>query len=145
MGNGLMCIYLGVLGLLDVRSRQIPVVVLIFGSIWAAGRNLLQCIREPAQMSEIIRFSCAGLLPGILVLLFAVCSGQMGTGDGWVVLNVGLYGGWRIALMTLGLGLFLMTVSIPVMLCLRLLHKRPHGKLPCLPFFALSYLIGCCI
>lgn len=143
MKSGLMLLYLMAAGAADLKRRRIAVWFLLSGSIWSAGEMLSRYGGESESWISILQKAGMDVLPGVLLLLFAACSGQIGSADGWMVLNIGLYEGWQRGLLTLGLGLFLMVISIPFLFILHPRKKMKYYKLPCLVYFAAAYLIGC--
>lgn len=121
----------------DLRTKHIPVVLLIAGS-------LLVCIAAALPNALTVRERLFGMIPGILFLASGVLWHMVGTGDSVLVLISGFALGLR------GLSFFLLVsllTLLPVALLLVVIRKIGRkDTLPFYPFaaagFAISLLLG---
>ena len=117
----------------DLKYRKIPVaaVALLCGGVsgyrFITGTGFLELL--------------CGLLPGVLLLLFAfVTRESIGTGDGLVLCALGMFCGAKTALAVLGMALVLASVLAMVLLVLRRAGRKT--ELPFLPCLWGGYLLS---
>ena len=118
-------------GIMDVRTRKVPVWMLVLGgalAVWAAFCQHRECL-------EVLR----GMLPGILLLLVALGTKKAGYADGIVLCCLGMAVGSEETLVLLGLGLFLISLCAMALLVLRKVGR--DTGLPFLPFLAAAWLV----
>ena len=116
-------------GIMDVRTRRVPVWMLVLGgglAMWAA-------LSRQSGYLEMLK----GALPGVLLLLTALATKKAGYGDG-IVLACQALGGDR-SLLLFGLGLFLISLCALALLALR--RARRDTGLPFLPFLAAAWFL----
>ncbi|MBD5459029.1 MAG: hypothetical protein HDR27_10730 [Lachnospiraceae bacterium] len=131
--EGIALIYMGVCMVFDIRSREIPLLLIMFGITAAFGIDLWQ-IREGAVTAAEVGIS---LIPGVLFLLTGFFTGEkVGYGDGLLLIILGLLLGVYRCFLTLCIGL---VFSAAVSLALLLLHKASrHSRIPFAPFLVLG-------
>ena len=118
-------------GIMDVRTRKVPIWMLVLGgalAVWAAFCQYRECL-------EVLR----GMLPGILLLLVALGTKKAGYADGIVLCCLGMAVGSEETLVLLGLGLFLISLCAMALLVLRKVGR--DTGLPFLPFLAAAWLV----
>ncbi len=132
VAEGIVIGLLLVLSIFDMRTKEVPV--------WfvglAAGAALIFRMCESVPVLQLL----AGLLPGIFVLLLAVCTREsIGTGDGLVVCALGLFCGLKETVAVFGMALFFAAVVALVLLVLKRAGRKT--ELPFLPCLCTGYLL----
>lgn len=120
------------LSVVDIYSRQIPVSVLVGGSLSVLG---YQIFIEKGNVWLII----GGIGVGILFLLVSRSTREgIGYGDSWVILILGIYlGVWRL-LEVLAAAFLILEAAAVVCLVIKKMSRK--YKLPFLPFLTIGYL-----
>lgn len=140
MGKLVLWVYLLVLAVFDLREQKVPVVLLVAGSamalIWRV--VLLLGHREGWQWEAIS--VCAGMMPGMIMLAVAKFTGKAGLGDGWVLLNLGLFTDYKTSICLWGFSLLAMAVFCAVIFVFKRVHK--NTQIPYLPFLVLVDTVG---
>jgi len=131
--------FLGVLGIAawqDKKSFSVSrTFLLITGFFALAGRWLL------AGSQSTIGEWLFSLLPGVIVFLFGWLSGgQIGAGDGAIVLVMGLWLGYEKTIAILLLAMLLCGIFCGVLLVFKKVGRRT--EIPFIPFLLIAYLIG---
>lgn len=124
---------LGYFSYWDIRTRKLPARALLL--FLAAGIPVL--ISRIVETGWMEGFS---LLPGVFFWLISrISCGDLGMGDAWMVLGMGLYLSWQEMLVSLILSTFLSMIWAG-----SLFLKRRDGKetLPLLPFLLAGYIGG---
>lgn len=130
----LLIVYLGMLAVFDLRERKIPVLLLGVGTVVAG------CLRIPlfwAGDGEVLWQLCAvgvTVLPGLCMLGVAKLTGKIGLGDGWILINVGLFTDYKTCVVLWGVSMLLMSLTCMVLLGLRRVKRDTY--IPYLPFLA---------
>ncbi|MCM1325799.1 MAG: prepilin peptidase [Bacteroidales bacterium] len=139
--------YLVILSIMDIREKQVPVYLLGAGLLLAIFIGAGERVREEelAGALHLIRVIWKilpgllfGLLPGIFLLGMAWMSQKAGTGDGVVLMILGLFTDYHICIIVFSASLFLVSLFSICMMALR----RAHGKtrLPYIPFLTAAYI-----
>lgn len=126
IAGGCMLLYLSIL---DIRSRQVPVLLpVILGCVSGV-------LRGPHMMMETL----AGALPGMILLgISFLCRGQIGVGDGLITAFTGLMVGWKAGIEIILISFFLVFIfSLSGMILRRLSRKT---VLPFIPFYCGAYM-----
>ncbi len=123
--------WLIVSGIMDLKTRRIPVWMLILGGILAAWTVCCQNSGYPQAM--------AGLLPGALLLFLGFVTQKAGYGDGIVLCCLGMALGGERSLLLLGVSLFLAALCALILLAMRRVGR--NSRLPFVPFLAAAWLI----
>ena len=132
VAEGIVIGLLLVLSIFDVRMKKVPVWLIGL----AAGVALIFRMVESVPVLQLL----AGLLPGIFVLLLAVCTKEsIGTGDGLVLCALGLFCGLKETVAVLGMALFFAAVVAVVLLVLKRAGRKT--ELPFLPCLCTGYLL----
>ena len=134
-------IWLGVLGLMDIRYRKVPVWLMVAGVMAAAGVALYRYLAGAGDFcvpGGLQRLSY-DLVPGGILLAVSITTGRTGLADGIVLLATGLFlepgGGFVV----FSLSLFVLAlVSVALLL---LGQAGRNTKMPYLPFLWVACLI----
>ena len=131
----IMTVWLLAAGIMDIRTRRIPMWMLAAGGACAA----------PALAGQLDGGfeGCAGLLkgiaPGILLLGIGFTTKKVGYGDGIGVMLVGIVSGGGKALLLFGTSMFLVAIYALALLVLR--KARQSTRIPYLPFLTAAWLL----
>lgn len=123
--------WLIVSGIMDIRTRRVPVWILALGgalAVWAAFSRQSGCVE-----------AVKGMLPGAVLVLTAFVTGKAGYGDGIVLCCLGMAMGWEKSILLFGISLFLICLCALVLLAMRRVGK--NTSLPFLPFLAVAWII----
>lgn len=132
VAEGIVIGLLLVLSIFDMRMKKVPVWLIGL----AAGVALIFRMVKSVPVLQLL----AGLLPGIFVLLLAVCTKEsIGTGDGLVLCALGLFCGLKETVAVLGMALFFAAVVAVVLLVLKRAGRKT--ELPFLPCLCTGYLL----
>lgn len=142
----LTLIYLVVLSIMDIREKQVPMYLLAAGLLLAAlmgigerGREELAgglSLIEAGQ--KILPGLLLGVFPGMLFLGMAWLTRRAGTGDGMVLMILGLLTDYRTCIIVFSISLFLISAFSICMMA----FCRIQGK-TCLPY--IPFLTAACI
>lgn len=124
-------VWLSAVSIMDIRSRRVPVWLLLFGGI----PTLLAELYKGGDGIHIL----LGALPGILLLGTAFATKKAGYGDGIVLLFLGMMLGGGKSLLLFGLSLFL--ISICSLILLALGKAGRNTGIPFLPFLSAAWLM----
>ena len=123
---------LGILAVIDIKNKKIPVyligsfAIICFLLRWTQGISLLEFI--------------LGILPGIILLLLAIWSGEkIGIGDGLVVGVLGMAYTIEIVISILGISFFLIAICSIGLLIAKKVNRKT--ELPFLPYLFLGNLL----
>lgn len=122
--------------ILDIRSRRIPVWMLVLGGFLAGLTAVCRCGFTLAECVEMIK----GCIPGLILLLMAAATGKAGTADGLVLIFLGICMGAKICLAVFVLSMVLISLFSGVLLALRRVGR--NTRLPYLPFLSAAWLLG---
>lgn len=133
--SGVVLLYLGMLSFWDYKERQVPVAWLAVGAFLLPAMGIVRCFAGEYSGMEYL----AGALPGIMLLIIAWLTQKAGYADGVVLIELGLYSGYRQSVLLSCLSLLL---SAMVSVCLLAVRKvNRNTKLPYLPFVFMVYFI----
>ncbi|MBR1851825.1 MAG: hypothetical protein IJ794_01415 [Lachnospiraceae bacterium] len=122
----------------DMREKKLPVWLLALGSgCGLVGVSVFIWMGQGSWQWEMLSI-CLAVLPGVLLIVLAKLTQKAGLGDGWTLLNVGMFETYKTCLFLLGISLMIMAVFSAVLLLLRKATK--NTKIPYIPFLALAYL-----
>ena len=128
--------WLLIASIFDIRSRRIPVWMLVLGGSFAVLTAVCRCGFALAEYVEMIK----GCVPGMILLLMAAATDKAGTADGLVLIFLGICMGGKSCLAVFMLSLVLISLFSAVLLMLR--RAGRNTKLPYLPFLAAAWLLG---
>lgn len=124
-------VWLFSISVMDVRSRRVPVWLLVSGGIPGVVAGVC---REGEGFSMLL-----GALPGLLLLITAFATKKAGYGDGIALSLLGIAVGSRKSLLLFGVSLFLISICSLVLLVFRK-AGRDTG-IPFLPFLSAAWLM----
>ena len=124
-----------IISILDIRTRKIPIWLLIAGGVCVTPALAAQWSRGVGGCVDILK----GMLPGVLLLGMGLGTKKVGYGDGVVMLFLGMALGGGKSWMLLGISLFLTAGVSLVLLALR----KAGGKttIPYLPFLTAAWIL----
>ena len=130
--------YLICLACCDIREKKVPIWMLLAGSVCGVLTRLISVwvLHEQWQWE----FFTMGLavLPGIFLLLTAKFTHKAGMGDGWTLVNIGLFETYKSCVFAMGVSLVIMAIVSGGLLVLHRVQKQT--RMPYLPFLATAYL-----
>lgn len=143
--------YLVVLGIMDIREKQVPLCWLAAGLAVALAIGIGETIAAELAIAEGLANAeggmhwlqssfqmLLGLMPGLFFLGMAGVSGKVGTGDALALMAIGLITDYRVCMVVFGTSLLLTSVFAIGMIALRRMHIK--ASLPYIPFLAAAYM-----
>lgn len=122
----------------DIRWKRIPTALLVAGGAWAVVCMILQILQEGAGGA--LGAALISVFPGAaLLLLSLVTEKKIGSGDGLILILLGLFEGVECAVPVFCLGLFLQSLLAVGLLILKKADKQTC--IPFLPFLLASRLL----
>lgn len=122
--------------ILDIRSRRLPVWMLVLGGAAAVLAAVSRCGFTLAECVEIIK----GCVPGVILIFMAAVTGKAGMADGIVLIFLGICAGGKVCLAVFMLSLLLISLFSGILLALRRVGR--NTRLPYLPFLSTAWLLG---
>ena len=123
-------IWLGIQGGLDLKYKEIPLWLAIFGGVV----GMVFCILERRTLGDVV-LSC---LPGVIALIFSKLTNEvMGYGDGVVFLVMGIFLSLE-RLLAIGMLAFLIA-GVAALVLLVIFRKKGNYRIPFLPFLCMAY------
>ncbi len=137
----ILSIYLLVLSIFDIRRQKIPHSWLAAGGIYACACLIYSCKIADSCVEQMVQAG-RNILPGLLLLFTAYLTGIVGSGDGWLLIIVGVLLGRNapeaaISVLTAAL----LLAALAAMLLLFLKKLRKGDKLPFVPFLTAAVVI----
>ncbi len=128
----MVCIMLGVCSIRDWKTKEIPMLWLVFISIITTG--LVVCCNAVS-----IHLRIGGVLLGLLFLFISKCTREaIGYADSWMILLLGVYmGGLKVLNVLFGASLLACICSL---FYLWRYHWKRSATLPFIPFLTISCL-----
>lgn len=116
----------------DAKTKNISVIsTIIFGVI----EIIILCVSGNASRIDII----CGMFVGVVVIAFSIVTHQMiGSGDGAVMINVGIMTGWMQCLIIFMNAVFLAAILSLVLIVCKRVHRK--DKIPLIPFILIAYI-----
>ena len=129
-------IYIAVLSLEDLLKKSVPVALLAAGVLFIPAGLLTEGAESISIADNIL-----GLIPGAVLLVISFVSrGQIGAGDGCLVMMLGASLRIETVIRILTAELLLITVFSGVMLVMRKLKRK--STLPFIPFLFAGYILS---
>lgn len=123
-----VCIYLSIQ---DIRKKVVPVWLLLVLVIIAV-------VGEYMTSGAISRHALLGVCPGIFMIISGKVTGQIGVGDGLLVLAIGI-------LIGLYMSLYMIMFAFLMALCffgfIRFYRRAQSKTIPFIPFISVSFFI----
>ena len=128
-------IWLICISVMDIRSRRVPIWILLLGGGVALTVLADQLVGGAMEYFEVF----TGILPGMVLLLIAFTTKKAGYGDGVVLLLVGMASGGSKSLWIFCISLFLISIYCVILL---FCHKvKRNSEIPYLPFLTIAWLL----
>lgn len=122
----------------DIGWKRIPTALLAAGGAWAVVCMILQILQEGAGAA--LGAALISVFPGAaLLLLSLVTEKKIGSGDGLILILLGLFEGVECAVPVFCLGLFLQSLLAVGLLILK--KANTQTCIPFLPFLLASRLL----
>lgn len=131
--------FLGICMIHDLREKKIPAIWIWVCLGSAAGYRICMIVFGKSSVRECL--FC--ILPGIVLIIFSHVSGQVGSGDGWLIIAGGLFLKWEAQVEFLYYAH--MAAGLFSVVCLLFVHKKRKDRIPFVPFLFLGMVImmGC--
>ena len=130
-----VALWLMIISILDIRTRKIPIWLLIAGGVCVTPALAAQWSRGVGGCVDILK----GMLPGVLLLGMGLGTKKVGYGDGVVMLFLGMALGGGKSWMLLGISLFLTAGVSLVLLALSMAGGKT--TIPYLPFLTAAWIL----
>ena len=127
--------YLMILSIWDCKERRVPLSWLTVGTILLSGMGICKCLQRECQWTELL----VGMLPGVMLTAVAWVTKKAGYADGIVLMQLGMFFGYRESMFLLCTGLILLSLVSVVLLCLRKVQR--NTGMPYLPFLSAAFLL----
>ncbi len=131
--EGLALLYLGILVFWDVRKQEIPVKLLLLGTTLAVGAAFFRLLSGGDSWAELLM----GAVPGIVLLILAWLTKNVGFGDGIVLLQLNFFLFPERVVLTFAISLMVIGGFALALLLFR--RSKKDMRLPYMPFL----WIGC--
>lgn len=128
-------VWLIMISIFDIRTRKIPVWMLMAGCVCAAPILAVRWSGGVVGYGDVLK----GMLPGVLLLVAALGTKKVGYGDGAVLLLLGTAVGGPKSWMLFGISLFFISGFSLALLALKKVKGRT--KIPYLPFLAAAWML----
>jgi len=130
-----VCVYLLILGWFDLREKKVPVILLECGTVIAIGRLVFGIFKDPDRWQWKALVFMLGALPGVFMIALSWLTRKVGAGDGWALVNIGLFTDYKTCMFLWAISLIIMSVFSAVLLICR--KAKKSTRIPYLPFLAL--------
>jgi leader peptidase (prepilin peptidase)/N-methyltransferase len=124
-----------ILSLYDIHSKTVPIKYLLAGSLLAGAVMLSSAMTDSEKWIDI----AVALLPGLVLLIAGKLTGGIGYADGWLMLLIGIFLGFRKGIAAFCLSLFLTGFTAMVLLLLR--KGKKNMRLPYIPFLTIAVIM----
>lgn len=132
----LTAVWLIAMSVVDIRSRQVPLWMLMVQAVLAAGMLIGGGINGELSAGGI----CRALIPGVILVVIALSTKKAGWADGVVLLLLGVQTSYEKCMVAVLMALFLMAALSAVLL---VFHKvKKDTRLPFLPFLTMGWFLG---
>lgn len=129
-------LFLGMCSWHDIRTKKIPLQLLLFGF----GLGLINTILQLSSSKRSLWEALLCLLPGTALFLYSkAVNGKLGMGDGWMILTMGLFLGFEGCIALLAAGCFLTIATALPLLIFKKIKK--DTQLPFAPYLLAAFLI----
>lgn len=137
--TAVVSLYLLTLGIMDIREKKVPVILLALGVVSALVIGMSEKIEIGTEWINIAGELFLGMIPGGFLLAVACLTNKAGYGDGLVLMILGMIYGYLPAVILLCVSLFLLSLFSIGLLVLGKAHR--NTCIPYLPFLTIVYLV----
>lgn len=130
--------WLFILSVMDINKKSVPIWLLGIGAVNTAVTLLTEGLSGDIDGWLL----CRSMFPGAVFLAIAAATGKAGYGDGIVLIMLGLMSGFKVCLLALTAGLFLIAIFSGALLALRKVKR--NSRIPFLPFLTVGWGIVTC-
>lgn len=130
--------WLFILSAMDINKKSVPVWLLGIGAVNTAVILLTEGLSGDIDGWLL----CRSMFPGAVFLAIAAATDKAGYGDGIVLIMLGLMSGFKVCLLALTAGLFLIAIFSGALLALRKVKR--NSRIPFLPFLTVGWGIVTC-
>jgi Flp pilus assembly protein protease CpaA len=123
------------LSIYDIRSYAVPIKYLLAGSLLAIAYVISSGISGNQAWIDLT----GSLLPGLVLLIGAKVTGSIGYADGWLLMLIGIFFGFRKGMAAFSLSIFMIGLTAMVLLLLR--KGKKNRSLPYIPFLTLAVVV----
>ena len=135
-----VCMYLSVLGCFDLWERKVPVILLGCGTVIAIGRTVFGIFKDPDRWQWKALLFVLGALPGAFMIILSWLTRKVGAGDGWALVNMGLFTDYKTCMFLWAVSLLIMSAFSAGLLIFK--KAKKSTRIPYLPFLALVQIFG---
>lgn len=132
--------YLAALGWFDIREQKVPVMLLKAGTAVAVWKAVYSVFKDPSEWQWKVLLLGLGILPGLFMIALSIATGKVGAGDGWVLVNVGLFTDYKTCMFLWVISLIFMSFFSVIFLFMK--RVRNTTRIPYLPFLAAVEIVG---
>ena len=139
----IVSIWLLCLSVSDIRSRNVSAWLVGVGGAIALVVSFVENLPEVAEHEIWLRYAgnvLCGMVPGVCLLLLAVATKTVGSGDGAVLTLLGAVTGFQKTILVLCVGMFLAAFGSIVLLVVKKVNR--NTCLPFLPFLAAGWFLN---
>lgn len=127
-------VYLLILTCMDIRFRRLPAIWIWCGLLIMSVYGVVLIVLERRSFFDLL----AALLPGFFLILFSKCTGQIGDGDGFIILLTGFFftvkEEWTVVLVSFFLAA---AGAICLVVCKR---SSRNKRIPFVPFITMAVI-----
>lgn len=131
----ILLIFLAVCALWDMKTKKIPAIWLYSGLIWMGIYAVSQLIMNKRGWMELL----ISLLPGICCYLCARLTKQVGEGDAWLILGMGLCLSIKKVLGVVIAAIFLSAVGAILIMLVK--HNTRNERIAFVPFLFCAVVV----
>ena len=138
MENIMVLLFLSIGAIWDLRKKSVPKGYLLIWGFVTFGYLIASSVREMSV--EIWINAVWGLIPGLVCLFLAYVSReQIGFGDGWIIMLLGIILGLKTVLAVLFMALSVLTMIAIALLILKKVTRKT--TLPFIPFLFIGFIL----
>lgn len=131
-------VWLTVLSMQDIKSKNVPVWMLWIGTVGATGAVLWECVSGTINIMGL----CKAIIPGVLLTVIAAATGKAGCADGIILMVLGLLTGYEGGLIAALCGLLLIALFSGSLLMFK--RVKRDTRIPFVPFLTIGWLMAVC-
>lgn len=131
--NIMVLLVLCICSVIDIRKKEVPLIILLTGLLAALGINIWQIWQGQMLLAE----AAISVLPGVFFLLISFCTGEkVGYGDGFLIVFLGLLLGFERCFLIICIGLIVSSIFALALLVFCKVGR--NSRLPLVPFLSIG-------